>query len=103
VLRKLLTHSPFREDDVAFLLDINIITVGTELFAGSLEHVNDAIADAKGILKGCDIGVGTVAFFTIPSVSAGGFTPINSASEAVDLTHEFALANTPIDVFFVKA
>ena len=87
---------------MAFLLDLNIILVGKEHFATDGQKIKDAIADAKSILNGCGVGLGPITFFSIPVAAAGGFTFIDSASEALDLTHEFSTANAGLNVFVVK-
>src|SRR5215813_13899471 len=82
---------------------LNLIRVGIEDFTDEDEQVIDAaVAFTRDTYATVDFGVGDVGRRAISSADAGGFEHINSDDEAEELTHQFAVDNFQIDVFFVR-
>lgn len=84
-------------------LDINIIEVGYESFTYDDEvEIDTAIAFMRDTFAQVDFGIGRVRRYVISSDDAGGYEHIADYAEAKDLTQDWTVDNSAMDVFIVR-
>jgi Metallo-peptidase family M12B Reprolysin-like len=84
-------------------LDINIIRVGVESFTiGDEKEIDSAVHLMRKMYATVGIGVGRVARYGIATADAGGKDFIDDRDEAEELTEEWTVDNSAIDVFVVR-
>jgi hypothetical protein len=88
-------------------IHLNVIRVGFDLIAAAdadeaAEKLDYAIYRIGNIYRQVDLGVGRVEHFEITSADANGFDDLGSLDEADELSDEFTVDNSGIDVFVVR-
>ncbi len=84
-------------------LGINIIKVGLEDFTDTNNNeIENAIQFAREIYDDVDIGIRRVLWWHITNAQAGSHRTIDSVGEARDLTHDWTVNNSFLDVFVVR-
>jgi hypothetical protein len=88
-------------------IHLNVIRVGFDLIPAAdadeaAEKLDYAIYRIRNIYRQVDLGVGRVEHFEITSADANGRDNIGSLEEADELSDEFTVDNSGIDVFVVR-
>jgi hypothetical protein len=86
-----------------FHVGINVILVGADAFGqAEREEVDEAVAIMRDAYAAVEFGVAAVHWYFISTDDANGREHIANDNEAADLTHEWTVQNSSIDVFFVQ-
>jgi hypothetical protein len=85
-------------------LGVNVILVGVENFtAADIAETEEALQRTREIYGVVDLGIRKLEWFEISTAAAGGYTVIESESEALNLTNDFsAPSNGFLDLFVVQ-
>ena len=88
-------------------IHLNVIRVGFDLIAAAdadeaAEKLDYAIYRIRNIYQQVDLGVGRVEHFEITSADANGFDDLGDPEEADELSDDFTIDNSGIDVFVVR-
>jgi hypothetical protein len=83
-------------------VSVNLILVGVESFAyADLVEIDRAMAFMRDTLAAVEFGVGPAGWFQISTDDANGHEHIVDDGEAKDLTQEWTVDNSAMDVFVV--
>lgn len=83
-------------------IDMNLIIVGHDAFIqADQEEIDRAVDFARETYATVDVGIGLTDRYYIHTNEANGRHIINDDSEAKDLTQEWTVGNSALDVFFV--
>jgi hypothetical protein len=82
---------------------INVILVGIESFTtADLRKVNDSLDAMKKIFSKVDLGIRSIEWWQISNAEAGSKAVIDNESEASDLTSDWSVPNSSLDLFVVR-
>jgi hypothetical protein len=85
------------------VIDVNVICVGNESFTSTdFANVNSAIQITRNIFGQVGLNLGNVAFYNISNSDAGPNAIIDSQAEAEDLTWDWTVPNSALDLFVVR-
>lgn len=83
-------------------IHLNVIRVGIDNFtADEIHKIDYAVYRCRNIYRQVNLGVGRVEHYDVTSADAGGKDDLGSESEAEDLTHDWSVPNSGLDVFVV--
>jgi hypothetical protein len=83
-------------------ININVIRVGSDQMTNAdLLEIDSAVRDTRNMFATRQLAVGRVFHWTIPTAIANGAEHIGNDDEAVQLTDDWTVPNSALDVFFV--
>jgi hypothetical protein len=81
---------------------MNFIQVGSDQFTAADEQEMDAALQfTRDTYAQVNLGVGRIEHYVISTAQAGGADNINNDDEAVDLTNDWTVPNSALDIFWV--
>jgi hypothetical protein len=82
---------------------MNFIRVGSDQFtAADLAEIDSALQFTRDTYAQVNLGVGRIEHFVISTSEADGADNINNDAEAEDLTDDWTVPNSALDIFFVR-
>ena len=82
---------------------INVIRVAPEnMFAGHIHQICYSLQVTREIYGSVNLGIGKVRWYHIPAGDAGSHAVIDSSGEATDLTEDWTVDNSALDLFVVR-
>lgn len=83
-------------------VDFNIIRVGIDQYAWSdIEEIDAAVRDTRATYAQVSLAIGRVLHWDIFTAQADGADNIGSDDEAEDLTNDWTVDNSALDIFIV--
>lgn len=81
---------------------MNFILVGSDQFTNDdLEEIDSALQFTRDTYAQRNLGVGRIEHYAISTADAGGAENIDNHDEAVELTNDWTVPNSSMDIFFV--
>lgn len=81
---------------------INFIRVGSDQYTKSdLAEMDSALQFTRDTYAQADLGVGRIEHFVISTAEANGADNVNNNDEAEELTNDWTVPNSALDVFWV--
>jgi hypothetical protein len=81
---------------------MNFIRVGADQFTNAdLGEMDSALQATRDLYAAASLGVGRIEHYEISTADADGADNIGSDSEAVDLTNDWTVPNSALDIFWV--
>lgn len=81
---------------------MNFIRVGSDQYTDSqLAEMDSALQFTRDTYAQVNLGVGRIEHYAITTAEASGAENINNDDEAEDLTNDWTVANSALDIFFV--
>jgi hypothetical protein len=81
---------------------MNFIRVGSDQFTnGDLEEMDAALQFTRDTYAQVNLGVGRIEHFVISTREADGAENINNDDEAEELTNDWTVSNSALDIFWV--
>ena len=81
---------------------MNFIRVGADQFTNNdLREMDSALQATRNLYAPASLGVGRIEHWVISTADADGAENIGSDSEAEDLTNDWTVPNSALDIFFV--
>ncbi len=81
---------------------MNFIRVGSESYGDAeMREIDSALQFTRDTYAQVNLGVGRIEHYVIPTAEAGGAENINNNDEAEDLTNDWTVPNSALDIFFV--
>lgn len=82
---------------------MNFIRVGSDQFTNAdLAEMDSALQFTRDTYAQVNLGVGRVEHYWITTAEADGADNINSDAEAEELTNDWTVPNSALDIFFVR-
>lgn len=82
---------------------LNVVRVGIDRFSGDqLDRIDYAVWKTRNIYRTRSLGIGRVQHWDVSTADARGRDILDSEDEAEELTQEWSVPNTGIDVFVVR-
>lgn len=83
--------------------DVNLILVAPEnMFAGKTHQICYSLQVTREIYGNVGFGIGKVRWYSISEEQAGSHAVIDSSGEASDLTEDWTVKNSALDLFIVR-
>jgi hypothetical protein len=81
---------------------MNFIQVGSDQFTeADFVEMDSALQATRNLYAAANLGVGRIEHYAITTAEADGADNIGSDSEAEDLTNDWTVPNSALDIFFV--
>ena len=82
---------------------VNVIRVAPEnMFEGHIHQICYSLQVTREIFKQVNFGIGKVRWYHITAEQAGSHAVIDSSGEASDLTEDWTVQNSSLDLFVVR-
>lgn len=81
---------------------MNFIRVGSDQFTNAdLSEIDSALQRTRDLYAPASLGIGRIEHYVITTADAAGAEHIGSDAEAEDLTDDWTVPNSSLDIFFV--